>query len=91
VDDRSRVLLSAGVGALVGGLLGYLFLTENGRQVREHLEPGVDDVLREVRRLRGAAEKARLAAAEGWNAVEDLRRSVKPPASGWAGRPPAAY
>ena len=92
MDDRSRVLMSACVGAVVGGVLGYLFLTEDGRRVRERLEPGMDDVLREVRRLRGAAEKARMAAAEGVLAVEDLRRGVTAAsASGWAGRPPAAY
>jgi len=92
VDDRSRVLLSACLGALVGGVAGYLFLTEDGRQVRERLEPGMDDMLREVRSLRAAAEKARVAAAEGVMVVEDLRRGLKTrPAGQWAGRPPAAY
>ena len=92
VDDRSRVLLSACLGALLGGVAGYLFLMEDGRHVRERLEPGMDDVLREVRGLRSAAEKARLAAAEGVMVVEDLRRGLKArPAAQWAGRPPAAY
>jgi len=77
VDDRSRVLLSACLGALVGGLGGYLFLTENGRRVRDSLEPGVDDLLREVRHLKAAAEKARKAAEEGWTAIEELRRPVQ--------------
>jgi hypothetical protein len=75
VDDRSRVLLSACVGAIVGGLGGYLFLTEDGRRVRDRLEPGMDDVLREMRHLRAAAEKARVAAQEGWTAIEELRRA----------------
>ena len=92
MDDRSRVLLSACLGALFGGVAGYLFLTEDGRHVRERLEPGMDDVLREIRGLRSAAEKARLAAAEGVMVVEDLRRGLKArPAAQWAGRPPAAY
>jgi hypothetical protein len=92
VDDRSRVLLSACLGALLGGVAGYLYLTEDGRQVRARLEPGMDDVLREMRSLRSAAEKARLAAAEGVMVVEDLRRGLKAGASAqWAGRPPAAY
>ena len=92
MDDRSRVLLSACLGALVGGVAGYLFLTEDGRHVRERLEPGMDDMLREIRSLRAAAEKARLAAAEGVMVVEGLRRGLTArPAAQWAGRPPAAY
>jgi len=92
VDDRSRIMLSACLGALVGGVAGYLFLTEDGRRVRERLEPGMDDVLRELRSLRAAADKARQAAAEGLMAVEDLRRGVGSNRTpGWSGRPPAAY
>jgi len=92
VDDRSRIMLSACLGALVGGVAGYLFLTEDGRRVRERLEPGMDDVLRELRSLRAAADKARQAAAEGLMAVEDLRRGVgSKRAPGWSGRPPAEY
>ena len=91
MDDRSRVLMSACLGALIGGVAGYLFLTEDGRRVRERLEPGMDDLLREMRHLRSAAEKARMAAAEG---VADRRG---PPAERahaaertWSGRPPVA-
>ena len=92
MDDRSRIMLSACLGALVGGVAGYLFLTEDGRRVRERLEPGMDDVLRELRSLRAAADKARQAAAEGLMAVEDLRRGVgSKRAPGWSGRPPAEY
>jgi gas vesicle protein len=92
VEDRARVLISACVGALIGGVAGYLFLTEDGRRVRERLEPGMDDLLREMRHLRSAAEKARLAAAEGVQTVHELRRSVSSKADpAWSGRPPVAY
>ena len=87
MDDRGRVLLATGLGAIVGGLCGYLFLTEDGSRVRERLEPGMDDMLREMRHLRSAVEKARLAAQEGWTAIEDLRR----PTSRAAVRPPTPY
>jgi gas vesicle protein len=92
VEDRARVLLSACLGALIGGVAGYLFLTDEGRRVRDRLEPGMDDLLREMRHLRSAAEKAKLAAAEGLMTVNELRRGVAPKAEvPWSGRPPAAY
>ncbi len=84
MDDRSRILLSACLGAVVGGVAGYLFLTEDGQRVRERLEPGMDGVLRELRGLRSAADKARQAVDEGLQTVEDLRRGV-------AARPPQLY
>jgi gas vesicle protein len=84
--------MSACLGALVGGVAGYLFLTEDGRRLRERLEPGMDDLLREMRHLRSAVEKARLAAAEGVQTVSELRRSISPRAEpGWSGGPPRAY
>ena len=92
MEDRARVLMSACLGALIGGVAGYLFLTEDGRRLRERLEPGMDDLLREMRHLRSAAEKARLAAAEGVQTVHDLRRSLTPgPEPAWSGGPPRAY
>ncbi len=78
MEDRARVLMSACLGALIGGVAGYLFLTDDGRRLRERLEPGMDDLLREMRHLRSAAEKARLAAAEGLMTVNELRRGVAP-------------
>ena len=88
MDDRSRVMMAAGLGAIIGGLCGYLFLTEDGQRVRERLEPGMDDMLREMRHLRSAVEKARLAAQEGWTTIEDLRR---PTVSRTSVRPPTPY
>ena len=92
MEDRARVLMSACLGALIGGVAGYLFLTDDGRRLRTRLEPGMDELLREMRHLRSAAEKARMAAAEGVMAFGDLRRSVAPKAeTPWSGRPPAAH
>ena len=92
MEDRARVVLSACLGALIGGVAGYLFLTDDGRRLRDRLEPGMDDLLREMRHLRSAAEKARLAATEGLMTVSELRRGVSPKAgTPSSGRPPAAY
>jgi hypothetical protein len=71
---------------------GYLFLTEDGRRLRERLEPSMDDLLREMRHLRSAAEKARLAAAEGLLTVSELRRGVSSAVEdARSARPPRAY
>jgi hypothetical protein len=72
VDDRASVLFAALVGAIAGGVLGYLYLTESGRRFRMNLEPRLDDVVREARRLRGTVQKVREAADEGWRSISEL-------------------
>jgi gas vesicle protein len=84
-------MMSACLGALIGSVAGYLFLTEDGRRLRERLDPGMDELLREMRHLRSAAEKARLAAAEGVMTVSELRRTVTARPEPPGGRPPVAY
>ena len=93
MNDRSRVFLSACLGALVGGLAGYLYMTEDGRRVREGLEPGMDEMVREMRRLRGAVSSARSAAHEGWAVIEELRRGTSDQSDQWSGpvRPPTPF
>ena len=38
VDERSRVLLATCVGAVAGGVWGWLYMTENGRRVRDQTD-----------------------------------------------------
>ena len=72
MDERSRVLLAACLGAVAGGVCGYLYLTESGRQFREQIEPRLDDLLGEMTRVRGTVEKARTAAHEGWRSLSEI-------------------
>jgi hypothetical protein len=72
VDERSRVLISTFIGAIAGGVWGYLYLTENGRRVRDQIEPKLDDFIGEISRVRGTVEKARTAADEGWRSLNDM-------------------
>lgn len=72
MDDRSRVMLAALVGAAAGAVWGYLYLTTSGQRVRAQMEPKLDDFVGELRRLRGTIEKARTAADEGWRSLSDL-------------------
>lgn len=75
MDDRSRVLLAAVVGAAVGAAWGYLYLTAAGVRLRAQMEPKLDDFMVELRRMRGTIEKARAAADEGWRSLGDLTGS----------------
>jgi len=78
VDERSRVLLAMLTGALVGGAWGYLYLTEGGRRIRQQAEPRIDDFVTEIRRMRRTVEKARAAATESLNTLQELTASERP-------------
>jgi hypothetical protein len=71
VNERSVVVLSAIAGAALGGLAGFLFLTDRGRELRRDLEPRVDEFAREVATLQGTLARARAAAADGWRMVSE--------------------
>jgi hypothetical protein len=72
VDERARVLLTTCIGAVAGGVWGWLYMTENGRRVRDQIEPKLDDFVSELTRVRGTVEKARTAANEGWRSLNDV-------------------
>jgi hypothetical protein len=72
VDERSKVLMMTFMGAVIGGVGGWLYMTENGRRVREQIEPKLDDFLGELTRVRGTVEKARSAANEGWRSLNEM-------------------
>ena len=72
MDERSRVLMATVLGAVVGGVYGWLYMTENGRRVRDQIEPKLDDFVNELTRMRGTVEKARSAANEGWRSLNDM-------------------
>jgi hypothetical protein len=72
VDERARVLTATFLGAVIGGVGGWLYMTESGRRVRSQIEPRLDDFIGEVTRLRGTVEKARTAANEGWRSLSEI-------------------
>lgn len=81
MDDRGRIGLAIGIGALVGGFAGYLLFTERGRELRDQLEPKLQDLLTEIDRLSTTFDRARAAAADGWRSFsqimeEEPRRST---------------
>ena len=72
MSDQSRVVLTSLAGAAIGGLIGYLYLTAGGRNLREQLEPRLDDFVLEIRKLRGTISKAQSVANEGWRSLSEL-------------------
>lgn len=71
MSDKSLTLVATFAGAVVGGLAGYLFFTEQGRQFRRHLEPALDDIAQELGHFRGTVHKAAEVAAEGWKLLNE--------------------
>ena len=72
MDEQSRVLLSTLLGAALGGLAGYLYLTEQGRHVRAQIDPTLDGIVAELERARVTADKVREVAREGQLTLNDL-------------------
>ena len=81
--NTSQELAVTIVGAVVGGVAGYLFFTERGRGVRRQIEPALEDFSREVMSFRNTVHKAAEVASEGWKLLND--------ALGEGGRGPARY
>ena len=69
---NQRDVTAITVGAVLGGLAAFLFMTERGRGVRLQIEPTLDELVREVQRLRGTVEKARSVANEGWKMLNQM-------------------
>ena len=72
MEERSRVLLATILGAVVGGVWGCLYLTENGARIRSQIEPKLDDFTRELSNVRRTVAKAQTAASEGWRSLNDV-------------------
>lgn len=72
MDERSKVLMATLVGAVAGGVYGWLYMTEHGRRVRDQIEPKLDDFMGELTKVRGTVEKARTAANEGWRSLNEV-------------------
>ena len=72
MDERSKVLMATLIGAVAGGVYGWLYMTEHGRRVRDQIEPKLDDFMSELTRMRGTVEKARTPANEGWRSLNEV-------------------
>jgi len=77
VRDQTPIWVGALAGAIAGGLLGYLYFTPEGRRLRETFEPRLGEFIAELQRARMAADRARSAAAEGWDSVRHLDSTLR--------------
>jgi gas vesicle protein len=69
--NNSRALAATVVGAVIGGVAGYLFFTDHGRTLRRQIEPALDDFARELMSFRATVQKAAGVANEGWKLLND--------------------
>ena len=69
--DNSRAVSATLVGAVIGGVAGYLFFTDHGRSVRRQFEPALDDFARELMSFRSTVQKAAGVANEGWKLLNE--------------------
>lgn len=67
----NRAMAATVVGAVIGGVAGYLFFTDHGRNVRRQLEPALEDFTRELISFRATVQKAAGVANEGWKLLND--------------------
>jgi gas vesicle protein len=85
--DNSRAVAATVVGAVLGGVAGYLFFTEHGRSLRRQIEPALDDFARELMSFRATVQKAAMVANEGWKLVNDALGEGGHQAPRYAGPP----
>ena len=71
MTDNSRAVAATIAGAVIGGVAGYFFFTERGRQLRRQIEPALEDVARELISFRRTVEKAAGVASQGWQLLNE--------------------
>lgn len=74
---NSRDVAATLTGAIIGGIAGYLFLTERGRRVRQQIEPALEDLARELTSFRSTMHNASGVASEGWKTLSDAFGETK--------------
>src|SRR5436190_1410557 len=60
-------------GAAVGGVIGYLFFTPEGRTLRRQIEPTIEDLARELASFRTTVHKAAGVANDGWRLLNEVK------------------
>jgi len=69
-DQLSRVL----TGAAISAGFAFLFMTKSGKKLLASAEPWLDEVIRDMQKLRGTAAKVRDAVEEGRRSFETIAK-----------------
>jgi hypothetical protein len=80
MNDRARVVLASLGGALAGGLLGYFYLTDRGREIRGELEPALEDLVTGLKDFGGSVARATEVAGERLRSLASMAdAATRPP------------
>jgi hypothetical protein len=71
-EQQKRTMALTLVGAALGSVAAYLFLTPQGRETCRRIDSMCDDIAHELGRLRGTITKAKGAVNEGWRLLDDF-------------------
>ncbi len=82
MNERTRTALAVFAGAAVGGVVGYILFTDQGRRLRQRYEPVVGDIVREMGGVAGTVSVMRVLATEG-KRVWDQLAPPQPTAREW--------
>lgn len=71
MTEKAQAVAATVIGAVLGGVAGYIFFTDHGRTMRRQLEPALDDISRELATFRGTLNRAMGVANEGWKVLNE--------------------
>lgn len=75
MTNQYRICAGATLGAMAGAAVAYLFFTEEGRSIRDRIEPAIDEAVAEFGKFRGVIEKVSDMAADGMRALEQFQQA----------------
>jgi gas vesicle protein len=75
---ETSVITATVLGALVGGVAGYLFFTERGKAIRRQMEPALEEFTREFVGFRRSVQRIAGIASESWDVLSDAAAPSAP-------------
>ena len=83
--NNSQEIVATIVGAVIGGVAGFLFFTERGRRVRRQIGPALEDFSRDVTSVRSMVQEVGGVAHDGWKLVHDMLGEGRTPSARYPG------